>query len=133
MHAVPSLQPFLQSLPPPPPPTPHPTDPTHPNTKHQDSCFAFEKYISEEESLFGAMDGHGPHGHLVSSFVKQHLPILLVDYLTNGSTPQRALSEVFLEVDARLGASRIDCEFSGSTCVVAYLKVGGFVWGGGGI
>jgi hypothetical protein len=29
---------------------------------NQDSCFAFEKYISEDESLFGAMDGHGPHG-----------------------------------------------------------------------
>lgn len=89
---------------------------------NQDNCFAFEKYISEDESLFGAMDGHGPQGHLVSAFVKQHLPILLVDHLTSGSTAQRALSEGFLEVDARLGASRIDCEFSGSTCAVAYLR-----------
>lgn len=60
----------------------------------------------------------------MSAFVKQHLPILLVDHLTNGSSPPRALSDGFLEMDARLGASRIDCEFSGSTCVVAYLKVG---------
>eukprot|EP00955_Chlamydomonas_euryale_P012205 131199-Chlamydomonas_euryale.AAC.1 len=29
---------------------------------NQDNCFAFEKYISEEQSLFGAMDGHGPNG-----------------------------------------------------------------------
>lgn len=29
---------------------------------NQDNCFAFEKYISEEQSMFGAMDGHGPHG-----------------------------------------------------------------------
>jgi hypothetical protein len=29
---------------------------------NQDSCFAFEKYIGEDESLFGAMDGHGPNG-----------------------------------------------------------------------
>jgi serine/threonine protein phosphatase PrpC len=29
---------------------------------NQDNCFAFEKYITEEQSLFGAMDGHGPQG-----------------------------------------------------------------------
>lgn len=29
---------------------------------NQDNCFAFEKYITEDQSLFGAMDGHGPHG-----------------------------------------------------------------------
>jgi hypothetical protein len=62
-------------------------------------------------------------GHLVSAFVKQHLPLLLVDHLASGCTPAVALAEGFLEVDARLGASRIDCEFSGSTCVVAYMRV----------
>jgi hypothetical protein len=29
---------------------------------NQDSCFAFERFIGDNESLFGAMDGHGPHG-----------------------------------------------------------------------
>jgi hypothetical protein len=29
---------------------------------NQDNCFAFEKYIAEDQSLFGAMDGHGPNG-----------------------------------------------------------------------
>jgi hypothetical protein len=29
---------------------------------NQDNCFAFEKFIGEDQSLFGAMDGHGPHG-----------------------------------------------------------------------
>lgn len=152
---------------------------------NQDSCFAFEKYISDDGALFGAMDGHGPHGahrragagrggagrveggcmrcrlfgasaaaqwaqrprshglslsltrasapapapvvhppgHLVSSFVKQHLPVALVAHLTSGAAVTRALTGGFLEVDARLGSSRIDCEFSGSTCVVAYVKV----------
>lgn len=32
---------------------------------NQDNCFAFEKYITEEQSMFGAMDGHGPHGEPV--------------------------------------------------------------------
>eukprot|EP00798_Chlamydomonas_sp_ICE-L_P012362 gene12362-15543_t len=89
---------------------------------NQDNCFAFEKYISEEQSLFGAMDGHGPHGHLVSGYVKQHLPIILVNHLTAESDPKKALSSGFIEVDTSLGSSRIDCEFSGSTCVVSYLK-----------
>jgi serine/threonine protein phosphatase PrpC len=29
---------------------------------NQDNCFAFEKYITGDQSLFGAMDGHGPQG-----------------------------------------------------------------------
>ena len=32
---------------------------------NQDNCFAFEKYTTEDQSLFGAMDGHGPHGMLL--------------------------------------------------------------------
>lgn len=89
---------------------------------NQDNCFAFEKYITEDQSLFGAMDGHGPHGHLVSGYVKQHLPIILVNHLTTGTDVKKALTSGFVEVDKSLGNSRIDCEFSGSTAVVSYLK-----------
>jgi len=89
---------------------------------NQDNCFAFEKYITEDQSLFGTMDGHGPHGHLVSGFLKQHLPIMLVNHLTAEADPRTALSRGFIEVDKALGASRVDVEFSGSTCVVAFLK-----------
>jgi hypothetical protein len=63
-------------------------------------------------------------GHLVSGFVKQHLPILLVQHLTSGSGLKEALTSGFLEVDAGLASSNVDCEFSGSTCSLAYLKVG---------
>lgn len=89
---------------------------------NQDNCFAFEKYITGDQSLFGAMDGHGPNGHLVSNFVKQHLPILLVNYLAQDPDLCKALSQGFTEVDRALGTSRIDCEFSGSTCVVTHLQ-----------
>lgn len=89
---------------------------------NQDNCFAFEKYITEDQSLFGAMDGHGPHGHLVSGYVKQHLPIILVNHLTTDTDVKKALTSGFVEVDKSLGNSRIDCEFSGSTAVVSYLK-----------
>ena len=40
--------------------------------QNQDNCFAFEKYITNEQSLFGAFDGHGPNGmppHKLCSFV----------------------------------------------------------------
>ncbi|GFR39840.1 hypothetical protein Agub_g335 [Astrephomene gubernaculifera] len=89
---------------------------------NQDNCFAFEKYITEDQSLFGAMDGHGPHGHLVSGYVKQHLPIILVNHLTLEKDVKKALTQGFCEVDRSLANSRIDCEFSGSTAVVSYLK-----------
>lgn len=62
-------------------------------------------------------------GHLVSGYVKQHLPIILVNHLTSGKDVKKALTSGFLEVDKSLGNSRIDCEFSGSTAVVSYLKV----------
>lgn len=64
-------------------------------------------------------------GHLVSGFVKQHLPIMLINQLTasEGADVKQALSNTFLEVDASLSSSRIDCEFSGSTAVVSLLKV----------
>lgn len=32
---------------------------------NQDNCFAFEKYITEDQSLFSALDGHGPNGELM--------------------------------------------------------------------
>jgi len=62
-------------------------------------------------------------GHLVSGYVKQHLPIILVNHLTSEKDVKKALTSGFLEVDKSLGNSRIDCEFSGSTSVVSYLKV----------
>lgn len=34
--------------------------------QNQDNCFAFEKYITNEQSLFGAFDGHGPNGNFSS-------------------------------------------------------------------
>lgn len=88
---------------------------------NQDNCFAFEKYITEDQALFGAMDGHGPNGHFVSGFVKKQLPMLLVNHLSSLGV-QDALHSAFLEVDGGLAASNIDCEFSGCTCAVVHLQ-----------
>jgi hypothetical protein len=73
----------------------------------------------------------------VSGFVKKQLPMLLVSQMGGGSSGnssnsnssgssvsvQDALRATFLEVDANLAASTIDCEFSGCTCAVAHLQV----------
>lgn len=50
---------------------------------------------------------------------------MLINQLTasEGADVKQALSNTFLEVDASLSSSRIDCEFSGSTAVVSLLKV----------
>ena len=60
----------------------------------------------------------------MSGYVKQHLPIILVNHLTLEKDVKKALTQGFVEVDRSLTNSRIDCEFSGSTSVVSYLKVG---------
>lgn len=76
-------------------------------------------------------------GHFVSGLVKKQLPMLLVSHMSSGSnggadgssgsskpgSVQQALRGAFLEVDANLAASNIDCEFSGCTCAVAHLQV----------
>lgn len=84
------------------------------------TCWQTRAHTSHRKS-------HTLTGHLVSAFVKQHLPLLLVDRLKSGAPVGDALSETFLEVDERLAASSIDCEFNGTTCVVAHLQVGGCV------
>lgn len=58
----------------------------------------------------------------MSGYVKQHLPIILVNHLTLEKDVRKALTSGFTEVDKSLASSRIDCEFSGSTAVVSYLK-----------
>jgi len=64
----------------------------------------------------------------VSGYVKQHLPIILVNHMTSEKNIQKTLTSGFLEVDKSLGNSRIDCEFSGTTAVVSYLKVRRDTW-----
>lgn len=44
--------------------------------QNQDNCFAFEKYITNEQSLFGAFDGHGPNGMLLTPEAQLVVPQL---------------------------------------------------------
>jgi len=91
--------------------------------QNQDNCFAYDFYVTPDQSLFSALDGHGPNGHMVSGYVKQHLPELLVHHLKQEEDNiPAALTEGFLDVDEKLAQSFVDCEFSGSTAVISLLK-----------
>lgn len=68
-------------------------------------------------------------GHIVSSFVKHHLPLVLTQQLNKlGRSPdddqiKQVLSSAFLEVQESLMNSPIDIEFSGTTATIGYLVV----------
>ena len=32
---------------------------------NQDACFAYQQYCRPTQALLAALDGHGPHGHVV--------------------------------------------------------------------
>lgn len=62
-------------------------------------------------------------GHLVSSYVKHHLPLILVRELNRSNNLEKVLTDCFHEVDRNMIESPVDCEFSGTTAVVGFLKV----------
>ena len=62
-------------------------------------------------------------GHLVSSYVKHHLPLILVSQLNIHEDISKALVNGFLDVDKNMTHSSVDCEFSGTTAAVSFLKV----------
>jgi hypothetical protein len=53
--------------------------------------------------------------------------MVLARYLAAGASPRRALAAAFLDVDAALAAGPINVEYTGSTCVMSYLRVGAWV------
>lgn len=54
---------------------------------NQDS-FIIHNNFADVQNLWmmGVNDGHGAHGHLVSNFVKVHLPKILADLILNKIT-----------------------------------------------
>ncbi|KAL4419376.1 hypothetical protein ABPG77_002903 [Micractinium sp. CCAP 211/92] len=64
-------------------------EPTY-RKQNQDNCFAFSQYCRPNQALLAALDGHGPHGHLVSSFLKRQLPVMLADRLGESSAASAA-------------------------------------------
>ncbi|KAL9662384.1 hypothetical protein QQ045_027217 [Rhodiola kirilowii] len=47
---------------------------------NQDAMIVWEDFISDDVTLFGVFDGHGPYGHLVARRVRDVLPVKLQSY-----------------------------------------------------
>jgi serine/threonine protein phosphatase PrpC len=93
---------------------------------NQDSSFAFRQYCRPHQAIAGVLDGHGPHGHTVSAFVKQHLPAMVAAQLRRRGevAAPAALAAAFLEAQAGLrgAAASVNARLSGTTAVVALLQ-----------
>jgi serine/threonine protein phosphatase PrpC len=78
--------------------------------------------------LLGVYDGHGPHGHHVSQFVKENLPKLFFKYLAATSAPEHAMTNAFKDVQQLLWRAtldnQLDAQQSGSTATIAYIPEG---------
>lgn len=48
---------------------------------------------------------------------------MLADLIVKGGDVKQAMVQSFLQADDLLARSGIDCQYSGSTCSVAYLQV----------
>jgi len=75
-------------------------------------------------ALFGVMDGHGEFGHEVSEFVKQKLPVYLGGNIENVvKDPHTGIKNSVKDMCKELASSKINCSFSGTTCVFG-VKIG---------
>lgn len=97
--------------------------PNNPSKPNQDN-FIVSPNIGKKswQHYFGVCDGHGVYGHLVSAFVKNHLPAILAKTRNLEKNPQEGLFKAFQQAMERLVLeSKIDLTFSGSTVVGCYL------------
>ena len=98
---------------------------------NQDNLFKI-RYEDLNLYFYGVCDGHGPLGHLVSSFLKTYLPIILYKNLNinlsllktkinsnnYNSSLYKSIKDSFSQVDYKLiHESNINIDFSGSTCI----------------
>ena len=88
---------------------------------NQDKVCVLAQYLSENQSFFTALDGHGPQGHLVANYIAQHLQIMLGEKIPEMPL-SKALTEAFTRTDEGLKESSIDCDFSGASVTVSILQ-----------
>lgn len=111
--------------------------PNHPNWQNQDSFFLLEvgQEASRREagaevpacpvkpasvaSLYAVLDGHGEQGHLVSQFVRHHLP----SHLRNTGYDVLEAFSIMQQELASCPSLKVAC--SGCTCVLVLARVTG--------
>eukprot|EP00434_Breviolum_minutum_P028973 symbB.v1.2.025631.t1/scaffold2500.1/size77671/7 len=94
-----------------------------PDTPNQDTWFVLKM---DTFSLFGVLDGHGPNGHEISQFVKEHLPKLIVqDPRSKSPEVGACLVDAFKKMQRLVVAAenrkRLPAKTSGTTATVALL------------
>ena len=102
---------------------------------NQDSFIALSKVNNIEDfNIFAVLDGHGPHGHLVSKYVSENLvkniisnPAIktLLDietiYLTLKQNNYRIIKQSFISIDYNIRNCNFDVNDSGTTCVLLII------------
>ena len=98
--------------------------PNNPAKVNQDSYILCQRLTNlRTAALIGVADGHGFHGHLVSSYIKQHLPRLIseetgIDFATKA---KKTLTAAVVRCNAELASLGVDISLSGSTLTTALL------------
>uniref|UniRef100_A0A7S2U5W4 PPM-type phosphatase domain-containing protein n=1 Tax=Lotharella oceanica TaxID=641309 RepID=A0A7S2U5W4_9EUKA len=98
--------------------------PYNPDKVNQDRfVIKFNVGGNTEVALFGVFDGHGEHGHHVSSFVKTALPKHLSAHELIAKDPEKAIIQATADMVQELDRMSINTTFSGTTAIYA-VKVG---------
>jgi serine/threonine protein phosphatase PrpC len=93
--------------------------PQNPRKVNQDAFLLAPNMLHHNAlHLFGICDGHGQYGHLVSAFIKKHLPSQLENQIhPNSKSIPEALISSFLTVNSGICSSKkFDAKLSGTTC-----------------
>ncbi|PSC69217.1 phosphatase 2C [Micractinium conductrix] len=88
-------------------------EPTYRKT-NQDNCFAYSQYCRPNQALLAALDGHGPHGHSVSGFVKRQMPLAVADALGESRAASAACCATCADPGASFTSVTSMCSTSGS-------------------
>ena len=92
---------------------------------NQDIAFAYRKFVTDSSAIAGIFDGHGPYGHMISSFLKQHLPARIAKELRRrgDAAAVASIRASFLQIQEDLRSIQsINSRLSGSTAVIALLQ-----------
>lgn len=96
-----------------------------PESPNQDD---FLVIVENHGLTLGVFDGHGTHGHEVSNFVHNNLPVLLLSHASWELNPLHSISECFPQVHNNLIAhcnkaqTHFDCTISGCTSTVLTIR-----------
>lgn len=94
----------------------------NPAKVNQDRPMEVPKVGREDRSLFGVFDGHGVNGHHVSEFLVDKMSKLFLEHPDLDEDTVESVTQIFAKTSDSLQKSSVDCTFSGSTGVVAFIS-----------